>query len=118
VKLRLIIALLCAMPLVAFANGGSAGSGTLAGVTVDTWDQIVGLSGSVAWSNPDACGGTTTAGVVLITMSTTNYKDLLATALTAAAAGKSVFLWVVGCSYSPWSTGNSAPVVTAITVYP
>jgi hypothetical protein len=115
-KTRLLAALLTAVPIITFANGGSAGSGTLTGVTVDTWDQIVGLSGS--WSNPDSCGGTANAGVVLITMSTTNYKDLLAVATTAAATGKSLAIWVVGCSYSPWSTGNSAPVVTAITLYP
>ena len=109
-KLRSLWSILVAIPIAANATGGSGGPATtITSVTVDSWDQLINITGS--WGgNPDGCGVHTFA---VIQMSTPNYKDMLAAALMASAAGKTVSLWFNTCLNTPW--GN-APIITSITV--
>jgi hypothetical protein len=106
-KLRLLWSVLAALPMAAGASG-SSGTASISSFNVDTWDQLVSITGS--WANPDGCG---VSSFAVIQMSTPNYKDMLAAVMLASASGKTVSLWFNGCFASPW--GN-APSVTLITV--
>ncbi len=107
-KLKLLGSLLAAALPIAAHAGGSGGTTTVTAVTVDTWDQLISLGGS--WANPDSCG---VHNIAIFQMSTTNYKDMLAAALTASSSGKTLTLWFNGCIATPW--GN-APLVTVLTL--
>jgi hypothetical protein len=109
-KLRLLSSLLAVLLPIAADASGTGGTTTIQAFAIDTSFQMVNLIGSVTWSNPDSCGS---SSLVVIQMSTTNYKDQLAAIMLASASGKSVSLWVNGCVASPW--GN-VPLVESVTV--
>lgn len=96
------------LPISAAASGGSGGTQTLNTVNVDSSSQLIWISGAATWMNPDGCGR---SDIVLVQMSNTYYRDMLATLIAASVSGKSVGLWLNGCSNSPW---GSAPVVISV----
>ena len=99
--------LLAALPVTVSATG-AGGTATISSFTVDTWDQLISVSGP--WTNPDNCG---VATFFVIQMSNANYKDLLAAVMMASASGKTIGPWFNGCVATPW--GN-APLVSIIGV--
>lgn len=80
-------------PIAAFAYSNT-GSSTITGVSVDTVNNVIDVSGT--WSNGEGCQ---TAAVIAIPMSG-NYKDLEAAVFAAYVSGKAVSFWVNGCVYS------------------
>jgi hypothetical protein len=85
---------------------GSSGIGTIQSFELDSYDKIAVITGTSAWGNPDACGG---SGFLILQTSNSMYKETLATILSAATAGKTVSFWVSGCIATPW--GGTAPLV-------
>ena len=99
----LVTALLALAPISAF-GAGSTGSVVPTSYEVDSWNQVLIVSGS--WANPDSCG---TSSYVIIQMSNSSYKDMFATVLAAGIAGKALSFWVSGCMTGSW--GVTAPTV-------
>ena len=104
-------ALACLIPMVAFATGGPSGSQPISIVQTDTQNGFIEIVGASAWGNPDGC---TNPSTIVVPFSNTEYKDMLASALMASAAGKNVQFWVVGCATTPWGT---EPIAVTIMVY-
>jgi hypothetical protein len=109
-KIRIIFLLLSVFPLSAFASGNTAAN-TIQADQVDSTDQIVVVTGASVWTNPDAC---TNSGYVIVQGTNSWFKDLLAAALAAQVAAKTVIASVSGCYALPW--GGTAPIAVALSI--
>lgn len=69
-------------------GAGTSGSGTIQSLEVDSYDQIVVITGATNWSNPDGCSS---SNFVILQTSNSMYKDTLATILSSATAGKNIY---------------------------
>jgi len=99
------------LPMVADATGGPSGAQQIAQIATDTYNGFIEIVGPSAWGNPDGCSNPST---IVVPFSNTGYRDILAAALMASAAGKNVQFWVVGCATTPWGT---EPIAVTITTY-
>ena len=109
-KHTLVFLCFALLPVVTL-GAGSSGSGTVQSLEVDSYDQIVVVTGAANWANPDGCSG---SSFVILQTSNAMYKDTLATLLSAATSGKNVTFWMSGCIPTPW--GGTAPLVLDTTV--
>ena len=109
-KPKMAALLLTALPATVF-GAGSSGTGAIQAMQVDPTDQDIIITGVSAWNNPDSCAQ---SSYVAIQYSNPGYKDLLATALAAATAGKTVNISLSGCITLAW--GANVPIVTAVSV--
>jgi hypothetical protein len=109
-KGRYMWMLLALLPLAASANGTS-GTNTINNIGIDTATGLINISGNSTWNNPDACG---TSTFLIVQFSNPYYREVLAGAMLASAAGKNVVFGLSGCISTPWGV---APLATTITVY-
>jgi hypothetical protein len=107
VKLLKLMFALVLLPGLAVAQGGS-GTTTISSLLLDSSYNELMIVGTTPWSNPDGCANST---IVLVPTSSSMYKDILAAALTALAAGKTVSFWVTGCPNSAWGTAPQAVLI-------
>ena len=102
--------LIMGLPLVAWGAGDS-GARSIQSVHIEGTGFANVASSGTAFANPDGCGASTN---VILQASDSQYNQNLATILTAAATGKQVEFWLVGCTNTPW--GATMPVIYSVTL--
>lgn len=94
----------------AYAGGDSGKVKIVSIVNLASTIAVVNTTPNVL--NPDSCG---TNQQVAINTSDPFFSEMMSTILTAAAAGKTVDFYMVGCWSTPW--GYTAPIAAAVTAY-